>query len=73
MLIMLTTGYCNFFWGCFCHVGYQQALQCQGLQSVYNWFTLAQGSNEVYFFTNDPIFLPKILIPNPKTNDNFDP
>ena len=42
MLIMLTTGYCNFFWGGFCHAGYQQALQCQGLQSVYIWFTLAE-------------------------------
>ena len=29
-------------WGGFCHVGYQQALQCQGLQSVCIWFTLAE-------------------------------
>ena len=28
--------------GGFCHVGYQQALQCQGLQSVCIWFTLAE-------------------------------
>ena len=46
MLFMLTTGYCDFFLGGgggeFCHVGYQKALQCQGLQSVCIWFTLAE-------------------------------
>ena len=42
MLIMLTTGYCNFFWGGFCHAGYQQALECQGLHSVCIWVTLAE-------------------------------
>ena len=41
MLIMLTTGYCNFFWGSFCHACYQQALQCLGLHSVCIWVTLA--------------------------------
>ena len=40
MLIMLTTGYCNFFWGGFRHAGYQQALQCLGLESVCIWVTL---------------------------------
>ena len=32
-----------------------------------------QGRNEGYFFTTDPIFLPKILIPDPKSDENFDP
>ena len=29
--------------------------------------------NEVYFFITDPIFLPKMLIADPKNDENFDP
>ena len=32
-----------------------------------------QGRNEVYFLITDPIFLPKILIRDPKSDENFDP
>ena len=32
-----------------------------------------QGRNEVYFLITDPILLPKILIPDPKSDENFDP
>ena len=32
-----------------------------------------QGSNEVYFFITDPIFLPKFLNPDPKNDENFYP
>ena len=35
--------------------------------------TLDQGRNEVYFFVTDPIFLPKILNPDPKNGENLDP
>ena len=28
---------------------------------------------EVYLFIADPVFLPKFLIPDPKSDDNFDP
>ena len=35
--------------------------------------TQIQGRNEVYFFVTDPIFLPKILIPEPKSDQNSDP
>ena len=32
-----------------------------------------QGPNKVYFFITDPVFLPEILIPDPKNIENFDP
>ena len=32
----------------------------------------SQGRNEVYFFIADALFLPKFLIPDPKSDDNFD-
>ena len=32
-----------------------------------------QGRNEVYFFVADPVFLRKFLIPDPKSDENFDP
>ena len=32
-----------------------------------------QGRNKVYFFITDPVFLPEILIPDPKNIENFDP
>ena len=32
-----------------------------------------QGRNEVYFFIADPVFLRKFLIPDPKSDENFDP
>ena len=35
--------------------------------------TLIQGRNEVYFFVADPVFLRKFLIPDPKSDENFDP
>ena len=38
----------------------------------YSW-TVLQGRNEVYFFIADPVFLPKFLIPDSKTDKNFDP
>ena len=41
MLIMLTNWLLQFFLGGFCHAGYQQALECQGLHSVCIWVTLA--------------------------------
>ena len=34
---------------------------------------LDQGRNEVYFFIADPVFLRKFLIPDPKSDENFDP
>ena len=34
---------------------------------------LLQGRNEVYFFVADPVFLRKFLIPDPKSDENFDP
>ena len=34
---------------------------------------LNQGRNEVYFFVADPVFLRKFLIPDPKSDENFDP
>ena len=34
---------------------------------------LQQGRNEVHFFVTHPIFLPKMLIPGPKNDENFDP
>ena len=33
----------------------------------------SQGRYEVYFLETDPIFLPKILIPDRKNDENFDP
>ena len=36
------------------------------------WFFI-QGRNEVYFFIADPVFLRKFLIPDPKSDENFDP
>ena len=35
--------------------------------------TVVQGRNEVYFFVADPVFLRKFLIPDPKSDENFDP
>ena len=32
-----------------------------------------EGRNEVYFFTADPVILPKFLIPGSKRDENFDP
>ena len=32
-----------------------------------------QGRNQICIFVTDPIFLPKILIPDPKNDENFDP
>ena len=32
-----------------------------------------QGRDEVYFLAPDPIFLPKMLISDPKNDENFDP
>ena len=32
-----------------------------------------QSRKAVYFFVTDPIFLPKMLIPDPKDDENFDP
>ena len=39
------------------------------------WFTKAvyQGRNEVYFFVADPVFYANFLIPDPKSDENFDP
>ena len=34
---------------------------------------LNQGRKEVYFFVADPVFLRKFLIPDPKSDENFDP
>ena len=49
----------------------------------YNWIlndllrtaicSFSQGRNEVYFFVADPVFLRKFLIPDPKSDENFDP
>ena len=36
-------------------------------------YTIIQGRNEVYFFVADPVFLRKFLIPDPKSDENFDP
>ena len=56
------------------------------LALLYNWQSTApapmpfkvmsaytQGHDEVYFLAPDPIFLPKMLISDPKNNENFDP
>ena len=32
-----------------------------------------QGRKEVYFFIADPVFLPKFLIPDSKSDEKFDP
>ena len=32
-----------------------------------------EGRNEVYFFVPDPIFVPKILIPDPENDENCNP
>ena len=47
---------------------YFDAPKCQ-------WFFAchSQGRNEVYFFIADPVFLRKFLIPDPKSDENFDP
>ena len=39
-------------WGGFCHVGYQQALQCQGLQSVCIWFTQLNSTVHIVWNIN---------------------
>ena len=36
-------------------------------------YTIIQGRNEVYIFVADPVFLRKFLIPDPKSDENFDP
>ena len=38
-----------------------------------NFQFIQQGRNEVYFFVADPVFLCKFLIPDPKSDENFDP
>ena len=56
------------------------------LALLYNWQSTApapmpfkvmgaytQGHDEVYFLAPDPIFLPKMLISDPKNDENFDP
>ena len=35
--------------------------------------TTEQGRNEVFFFIADPVFLPQFLIPDSKSDENFDP
>ena len=42
------------------------------VRRIYN-MNLIQGRKAVYFFITDPIFLPKMLIPDPKDDENFDP
>ena len=41
-----------------------------------DWFSILrdywQGRNEVYFFIADPVFWPKYLIPDSKSDENFD-
>ena len=44
------------------------------LARALRWFvSLQPGRNEVYFFIADPVFWPKFLIPDAKSDDNFDP
>ena len=40
---------------------------------TYTDYTVFQGRNEVYFFIADPVFLRKFSIPDPKSDENFDP
>ena len=43
------------------------------MSSIAGCKTRKQGLNEVYLFVTDLIFLPKIVIPDTKNNENFDP